>query len=376
MKVQSAFLSITAAFAIISGACSSNPSASSGTGGSSSTGGTPGTGGSSSGTGGGASCPNGTACGGNVVGTWTVSSSCLTLNDDNLDIAAAGLSPSTCSNVKLTGSLSVTGTWTANADTTYTDNTTTSGTAQIQLPSGCLLLSGTNVTCDRLASPLSGLGFAPNSVTCTEASGGGCTCTGTIQQSGGIGLLSSDAQTSGNYATSGNTFTADGTTTYSYCVAGNQLTVTPQPTSPATTGTIVLQKSGTTATGGTTGTGGTSSTGGTTGTGGASATGGSGGKGGTGGMAGAKGTGGATSSGGSTGTGGTTATGGTTGTGGTTTAAAGPCDIYQTAGQPCAAAYSMIRVLSMAYTGPLYQVRSGISSMNCQLPGGTTKDSS
>ena len=79
-------------------------------------------------------------------------------------------------------------------------------------------------------------------------------------------------------------------------------------------------------------------------------------------MAGAKGTGG-TPAGGTTGTGGTSATGGTTGTGGTSTASDGPCDIYATAGNACGAAYSTIRVLSKSYTGPLYQVRSGSSSL-------------
>src|SRR4051812_5096055 len=44
---------------------------------------------SSSGTGGPMSCPNVTACGGDVVGTWTVASSCLKLSG-NVDIALAG----------------------------------------------------------------------------------------------------------------------------------------------------------------------------------------------------------------------------------------------------------------------------------------------
>src|SRR5580692_10229716 len=99
MKVQSTFLALATALVTISAACSSNPTGSSGAGGSSSTG-TGGTGGGSSGgkggsssggTSGGSSCQNVTACGGNVVGTWTVGSSCLTLNDDNLDITLAGL---------------------------------------------------------------------------------------------------------------------------------------------------------------------------------------------------------------------------------------------------------------------------------------------
>lgn len=42
-----------------------------------------------------------------------------------------------------------------------------------------------------------------------------------------------------------------------------------------------------------------------------------------------------------------------------------PCDIYASAGTPCVAAYSMVRPLSTAYTGPLYQVRR---------EDGTTKD--
>jgi hypothetical protein len=37
----------------------------------------------------------------------------------------------------------------------------------------------------------------------------------------------------------------------------------------------------------------------------------------------------------------------------------GPCDIYEAAGTPCVAAYSMVRALSAVYDGPLYQVRRG-----------------
>lgn len=37
--------------------------------------------------------------------------------------------------------------------------------------------------------------------------------------------------------------------------------------------------------------------------------------------------------------------------------ATGPCDIYQSAGKPCVAAYSTVRALYNSYNGPLYQVR-------------------
>ena len=88
MQLRSAFLTMAMAAGFLSGACSSSTNEPSGTGGSSS--GAAGAAGSSS-TGTGGACPNGTACGGSVVGTWTVSSSCLTLSATNLDISAAGL---------------------------------------------------------------------------------------------------------------------------------------------------------------------------------------------------------------------------------------------------------------------------------------------
>jgi hypothetical protein len=84
-------------------------------------------------------------------------------------------------------------------------------------------------------------------------------------------------------------------------------------------------------------------------------------------------------SGGSTGFGGATPTGGasgstgadggtagngsggssSTGVGGTSgsSGATAPCDIYQSANTPCAAAHSTVRALYGAYTGPLYQVQ-------------------
>ena len=118
MKVCSAALAMAIALAMAAGACSSGTvtggaggTSSGGTGGSS-TGGTMGSGGT-----GGPSCPNVAACGGSVVGTWNVTSSCLKLGG-TLDITGAGLDPRTCNNVAITGSLSVTGTWTANANGT------------------------------------------------------------------------------------------------------------------------------------------------------------------------------------------------------------------------------------------------------------------
>src|SRR3954447_23352750 len=106
MKVQSAVLAIAAALGMLWGACSS-------TGGNSSNGGG-GTGGTSVNGGAEASCSNGTPCGGDVVGTWTVNSSCLKVTG-TLDLMSFGAG---CPTAPVTGSFHVTGTFTANSDGT------------------------------------------------------------------------------------------------------------------------------------------------------------------------------------------------------------------------------------------------------------------
>lgn len=111
--------------------------------------------------------------------------------------------------------------------------------------------------------------------------------------------------------------------------------------------------------GGTTGFGGSAGTGGVTGLGGASQAGSATGLGGTTGLG---------------GLGGATGTGGSTSAGGATVPRTGPCDIYAAHHTPCVAAYSMVRVLSQTYAGPLFQVRAGSSSTNNTMSGGTTRD--
>jgi hypothetical protein len=422
MKAQSPALAMAIAFGMISGACTSTSSPPSGSGGSSATesggssgsggagqggktgsggagqggktgsggagqggktgsGGTVGTGGGSGG--GSVSCSDATnvePCGGEVVGEWNVTSSCLKISGQ-LDISGIGTG---CKSAEITdGSLQVTGTWTATSDGKYTDKTTTTGEEDLTLDSSCLFISGTTTTCDRIGGVIQGLGYAL--VECIDASGGGCTCKATVDQSGGMGLLSTDPSTSGRITTADNVVTTDSDTTYSYCVSGNTMTWSPQSVSPTTTtGTIVLQKAGTTGSGGGSGSGGaTTGSGGRVGSGGATGgggrTSGSGGAGGGtsaggAGSGGRVGSGGATSAGGTSG-GGTTGVGGTTGAGGTTSNGTGPCDIYAAANPatPCVAAYSMTRVLLSTYSGPLYQVRKGGGSKNTGT-GGTTTD--
>jgi hypothetical protein len=205
-----------------------------GSGGTAQSGGATGTGGA--GSGGGAFCADVPPCGGDVVGNWTVTSSCLKVTGD-VDVTMLGL---TCTSVPVAGTLQVSGTWTATSDGKYSDHTTTSGDEQLTVGDRCVMYAGTIVHCQDLKGLFALLGHA--SFICTDDPTGFCLCQATVEQDGGIGLVSMEPSVSGQYTTSGNMITIDSNTKYSYCVSGNTMTWTPQTTSPATTGTIVFQK--------------------------------------------------------------------------------------------------------------------------------------
>jgi hypothetical protein len=183
-----------------------------------------------------ANCPNGPACGGEVVGTWKVTSSCLTLSGE-MDMSLTGLG---CRTVPAVGSLQVTGTWTAKANGTYTDNTTTTGSVTFPLSPACLTISSVQVECSKVGAALTAVGWAV--ATCSTNASGQCLCSAIANQSGGIGVVSPFASTSGDYTTSGSGLNTDDFIDYWYCVSGNTLTLTPKPTILPLTGTVVLQK--------------------------------------------------------------------------------------------------------------------------------------
>jgi len=102
-----------------------------------------------------------------VVAAWTVSSSCLKVSGE-VDMGTLGLN---CTSAGVTGSLSVTGKWTAKADGTYTDETVTTGNVELALPASCLNISGTTTTCEKIGQVLPSLGYA--SAGCSDAASGG-----------------------------------------------------------------------------------------------------------------------------------------------------------------------------------------------------------
>lgn len=340
------------AFALIAAGCSSTHASSGAAGGTSGSGG--------GGAGGG--CSDVAPCGGEVVGTWSVSSSCLTVTGQ---LDPSGFFGTTCPAIPVQGSLHVSGTWTANPDGTYVDDTTTTGTEQLALGSGCLSFSGTSLTCDQVSGAVQVMGYS--SVTCTSAAGGGCSCSATIAQHGGLGWVSPDPQTTGTFTADDGAVTLDGHSPYASCASGTKMTWTPRTQSPATSGTVVFQSTSATASGGATGAGGTPGRGGSGGGGGGGV--GTGGVSSTGGATGA--TGGRGNSAGASGAAGVTGSGGAAGSGGGTPAFQGPCDIYAATGTPCVGAYSTTRLMSNKYRGALYQIRVGGSNTGT---GGTLKD--
>ena len=286
-----------------------------------------------------------------MVGKWTVTSSCLAVSGDmNVMLASLG-----CKTVPVAGSLKVTGTWTANSDGTYVDDTVTTGSITFPLDSSCLSVSSVNVSCQKAAGALTGLGWT--TVVCSTGAGSECTCTATANQSAGLGVISPWAMQMGNYTTSGSGLNADSDVDYSYCTAGSTLTVTPKPTILPISGTITLQSASSTGSGGATGSGGGKGSGGTPGSGGGTASGGANGSGG------ATGSGGA--SGGKSGGGGMGAAGGMKGMAGSS-GMMGPCDIFAAANNTCVAAHSTVRALLSSYSGNLYKVK--------RASDGTTKD--
>src|SRR5512141_2722901 len=147
------FLSVLAVASLMAsnGCSSSSGGGDAGSGGKSSTGGS---GGSSS-----ASslpnCPNGSTCGGDVVGTWDVTSSCLTFSGD-MDTMAGSLG---CPKLPVTGTLEVTGTWTAKSNGSYVDKTITKGKIAFTLAPDCLTVSKAPVECVAMKDAFTTLGW-------------------------------------------------------------------------------------------------------------------------------------------------------------------------------------------------------------------------
>jgi hypothetical protein len=193
-----------------SGGSAGTGGGSAGRGGTGGGGGTAGAGGSSgsAGTGGSSgACLQVQPCGGNIVGSWQLTSECVDV--ESLQPTAQ----TACVDASITAAIvSVSGNLTFNADMSYTESATTTAIFVWHFPASCL----NGATCDAFGSAAQqGL---PAGVTFTCTGPADCDCT-----EGTIGTGSD----SGTYSTSGSvlSITSDttGPATGAYCVQGSTL---------------------------------------------------------------------------------------------------------------------------------------------------------
>jgi hypothetical protein len=187
-----------------------------------------GAGGQAAGTGGsGASCPSVSPCGGNIVGTWKVTQSCVTATDD-LSTTGTG-----CAGASAVLDFTYSGTLTYKADLTFASTIAVSEVVNEHFPSGCMPFG---VTCQQLGQSAMDAGTG----SCSTDATGGCTCNATTTLA--------TTTPSGTYSVSGSRLTSTSATgkasTGSYCVQGSVLYVIPDQGDGglSATGEIALAK--------------------------------------------------------------------------------------------------------------------------------------
>jgi hypothetical protein len=173
--------------------------------------------GAACGSSGGATCGVAQTCGGDVVGTWKVTSSCLSATPDAFGMTSCPMAPVDLSRFVLTG------TTTFRADKTEETTATLSGMFTISFPSSCLAPAGGPVDCAQVTAGLltkSASADATFSSASCKSGGGGCVCDFTVKP-----MTMTETDT---YVTSGASLTetsSDGTVDVStYCVSGTTLT--------------------------------------------------------------------------------------------------------------------------------------------------------
>jgi hypothetical protein len=172
---------------------------------------------SSCGSGGGGTCGTVQPCGGDATGTWKISTACI--SGDSVSTELSQLTQVCPSATATLSDLTVTGTITFNADATYAEMLTESGTVHATVPASCLAQGGLPLTCAQLPALIalaSGMSGGPT-VSCTGSST--CSCTARIPVM--------TTSTSGTWSRAGTSITlmaADGTEDGGpYCVQGDQI---------------------------------------------------------------------------------------------------------------------------------------------------------
>jgi hypothetical protein len=182
-------------------------------------------------------CPNGAACGGSIVGSWKITSSCVTIDLDSMMASAS--CPEQTSDAK---NLKVTGNVTYGADLSYTSNFTLAFDVVVAQPKSCLTKQNITLTCAQLQQGVEAqlAMTAFTSVNCAAAAGGGCACT--------FRGASQTISNAGTYTTTGaglltETPTGGAPDDSDYCVKGSTLTLSPHGDANAVMNAVMMDSS-------------------------------------------------------------------------------------------------------------------------------------
>jgi hypothetical protein len=192
-------------------------------------------GGTDAGTDGGGTCTASGTCGGDIVGTWNVTTSCL-------DVDVSGAIPDYCPTATAQPmGFQLKGTISYKANLTYSRQSTISGGVVITYPAACLAGGdgGAPSTCDQLATQLK-LDLNYTSVACVTA-GTGCTCTGTFapQTQTKTGMYTTTSAAGLLVESETGRATPDMS---DYCITGDTLTMSPHAMGSPASGNITATR--------------------------------------------------------------------------------------------------------------------------------------
>lgn len=157
-----------------------------------------------------------TKCGGDIVGTWTLSGVCATIPD--------GTGPVDCPDATVDVNLGATGSITFNADGTYDKNFVTTNTITIGLPNACLKMIGQGTAPGACSDIGDGEADEDGTImTCTGEPADECTCVETHPEETDVATGAWEA-TGGDISLVDDGDTADGDT-QEFCVTGDELRV-------------------------------------------------------------------------------------------------------------------------------------------------------
>ena len=167
------------------------------------------------------SCPDMGNCGGDIVGTWKIVTSCF----DGLSQAVSSGTSGSCNQETIDASqISISGTMSYKADGTFMQSLKLAGNLKVLIPASCLTVQGITITCAQLnqaaSSQASSSGKANSGLggplTCSNAGGGACSCSEPLQ--------GSSSNNAGTYSAKDGVLTQTGSSSSNdYCVQGNRL---------------------------------------------------------------------------------------------------------------------------------------------------------